>query len=219
MSLDTGLTRRYLLGGLISGAAIGIAPPALGASLMATPFQTQGPFYPVELPLDHDNDLVQVAGRANASAGEVTHLFGRVLDTSGGTIADAKVEIWQCDSKGRYHHPRDFRGPADPDFQGYGMAMSSQAGAWRFRTIMPVSYPGRTPHIHFIVSVPGRPRLTTQMYLKDHPQNSSDGLFNSLGGQRLQDSVSVTFKPAPKIAPDVVATNFDIVIGGNTSAG
>jgi protocatechuate 3,4-dioxygenase beta subunit len=186
---------------------------------MATPVQTRGPFYPVELPLDHDNDLVQVAGRANPAMGDVLHLFGRVLNTSGGTIADARVEIWQCDSKGRYHHPSDFRGPADPDFQGYGTALTNQSGAWRFRTLKPVPYPGRTPHIHFVVSVPGRPRLTTQMYLKDHPLNKKDSLFQSLGSQRLQDSVSVKIEAAPKIAPGALAGKFDIVIGGNTSTG
>lgn len=219
MNVKDGLTRRHMVGGLLSGAALGATGPAFGASLIATPFQNQGPFYPVELPLDHDNDLVQVAGRPNRAAGEVLHLFGRVLDTSGGIIPDARVEIWQCDSKGRYHHPRDFNGPADPDFQGYGTALSSQSGAWRFRTIKPAPYPGRTPHIHFIVSVPGRPRLTTQMYLKDHPLNKGDGLFQSLGSQILQDSVSVRLDPAPKIAPGVLAGKFDIVIGGNTSTG
>lgn len=219
MNFDDGLTRRSVIGTLLGGVALSASGPALGASLIATPFQTQGPFYPVELPLDHDNDLVQVAGRPSRAAGDVVHLFGRVVDTSGGPIPDAKVEIWQCDSKGRYHHPQDFNGPADPDFQGYGSTLSSHAGAWRFRTIKPEPYPGRTPHIHFIVSVPGRPRLTTQMYLKDHPLNRRDGLFQSLGSQRLQDSVSVKFDPAPKIAPGVQAGNFDIVIGGNISAG
>ncbi|MBT5048027.1 MAG: intradiol ring-cleavage dioxygenase [Rhodospirillaceae bacterium] len=219
MSRNDGLTRRSVVGGLLGGAVLSASGRASAASLMATPFQNQGPFYPMELPLDRDNDLVQVTGRPTRAAGELVHLFGRVLDTSGGTISDAKVEIWQCDSKGRYHHPRDFNGPADPDFQGYGTTLSDHAGAWRFRTIKPVPYTGRTPHIHFIVSVPGAPRLTTQMYLKGHPQNNGDHLFQSLGSQRLQASVSVAFKPAPKIAPGVQAGNFDIVIGGNTSAG
>jgi protocatechuate 3,4-dioxygenase beta subunit len=173
----------------------------------------------VEIPLDHDSDLVQVSGRPSAAEGDILHLFGRVLDTSGGAIADAKVEIWQCDAQGRYHHPGDFRGPADPNFQGYGRTQSRHDGAWRFRTIKPVSYPGRTPHIHFIVSVPGYPRLTTQMYVQGEPLNKEDSLYQSLGSVRRRESVTVKLSPAPKIAPGVVAGHFDVVIGGNISAG
>ena len=76
------------------------------AALMPTPEQTLGPFYPPELPLDHDNDLVQVTGAATQAIGQVTHVFGRVLDLNGQPIAGAKVEIWQCDANGRYLHPR-----------------------------------------------------------------------------------------------------------------
>ena len=216
---DKHYTRRRIVGALVSGAAMGLATPAGAASLLKTPYQNRGPFYPVEIPLDHDSDLVQITGRAKAAAGEIVHLFGRVLDTSGSPIQDAKVEIWQCDSQGRYHHPGDFRGPADPDFQGYGVAQSRHDGAWRFRTIKPVPYSGRAPHIHFIVSVPGFPRLTTQMYLKGHARNKEDFLYQSLNSDRERDSVTVNFAPAPKIAPGVLAGKFDIVIGGNISAG
>lgn len=221
MHRRSNVTRRQVIGALVGGAAAGLVLPAKAATLMLTPVQTRGPFYPVDIPLDHDSDLVQVAGRPNAAKGEVLHLFGRVLDTGGRAIPDAKVEIWQCDSSGRYHHPSDFRGPADPDFQGYGTAIARHDGAWRFRTIKPVPYPGRTPHIHFIVSVPGAPRLTTQMYIKGEPRNRDDFLFNSLRGQRAKDSVSVALSPAPKIAPGVLAGQFDIILNGNsaTSAG
>lgn len=208
------VTRRRVMGSLAAGAAAGLMSPAHAAGLLATPIQPRGPFYPVDIPLDHDSDLVQVTGRPGRAKGEIVHLFGRVLDTSGNPLQDAKVEIWQCDSQGRYHHPGDFRGPADPDFQGYGMAIARHDGGWRFRTIKPVPYPGRTPHIHFIVSVPGAPRLTTQMYLKGEPRNRDDHLFNALGDDRAKDSVSVSLKPAPKIAPGVSAGQFDIIVGG-----
>lgn len=216
---DIDFRRRRFVTSMAAGGALALTSPVHAAGLMATPVQTRGPFYPVEIPLDHDSDLVQVTGRPSAAEGDILHLFGRVLDTSGGVISDAKVEIWQCDAQGRYHHPSDFRGPADPNFQGYGRTQSRHDGAWRFRTIEPVSYPGRTPHIHFIVSVPGYPRLTTQMYVRGEALNSKDGLYQSLGSDRQRDSVTVKLSPAPKIAPGVVAGNFDIVIGGNTSAG
>ena len=218
-TVDAQFTRRRIIASLGAGTMLGLVSPVRAASLVRTPAQNEGPYYPVSIPLDHDSDLVQVAGRAKTAAGEIVHLFGRVLDTNGSTIADARVEIWQCDSEGRYHHPDDYRGPADPDFQGYGVTETRYDGAWRFRTIKPVPYSGRAPHIHFMVSVPGHPRLTTQMYLKGHPRNRDDHLYRSLGSDRERDSVTVDFVPAPKIAPGVLAGTFDIVIGGNTSAG
>ena len=173
----------------------------------------------MKIPLDHDSDLVQITGHAKAAAGEIVHLFGRVLDTSGRPKQNAKVEIWQCDLQGRYHHPGDFCGPADPDFQRYGVAQSRHDGAWRFRTVKPVPYSGRAPHIHFTVSVPGHPRLTTQMYVVGRTRNKDDFLYQSLNSDRERDSVTVTLASAPKIAPGVLVGKFDIVIGANISAG
>jgi len=219
ITVDNRISRRRLVTAMGAGAALGLVSPVRAAGLMETPAQNEGPYYPVKIPLDHDSDLVQVAGRAGIAAGDILHLFGRVVDTSGNPIAEAKVEIWQCDSKGRYHHPDDPGGPADLDFQGYGMAQSRYDGAWRFRTIKPVPYSGRAPHIHFIVSVPGHPRLTTQMYLAGHPRNRDDFLYRSLRNDRERASVTVALAPAPKVAPNVLAGKFDIVIGGNTSAG
>ena len=217
--LETMVTRRRLVAGLGAGMAFGLATPSGAASLIKTASQNEGPFYPVKIPLDHDSDLIEVAGRAKAAAAEVLHLFGRVLDTSGNAVADAKVEIGQCDSQGRYHHPNDSRGPADPDFQGYGTAESRHDGAWRLRTIKPVPYTSRTPHIHLIVSVPGHARLTTQMYVEGEAQNKADFRYQSLRSDTARESVTIKLSPAPKIAPGVIAGKFDIVIGGNTSRG
>lgn len=126
------------------------------AALTATPQQTTGPFYPIELPLDRDNDLARVTGAAAPAQGQITHVLGRVLDREERPIAGARIEIWQCNAFGRYHHPRDTRdAPLDPGFQGYGETVSAADGGYRFRTIKPVSYPGRTPHIHFAVTAPG----------------------------------------------------------------
>src|ERR1700674_4672216 len=137
------------------------------ATLPLTPAQTAGPFYPVTLPRDSDNDLIQVAGNNAAARGTVTYLAGRVLDVDGRPVSGARVEIWQCDANGRYHNVRDERAgpPLDENFQGYGQTATDGTGGYRFVTIRPVSYPGRTPHIHFAVSGPGFPRFITQMYV------------------------------------------------------
>ena len=115
--------RRLLLSGLGLAGLAGVRPLA-AAERILTPRQPTGPFYPLELPLDSDNDLVRVAGRPRSARGVVTHVFGKVVSPDGRPLRGARVEIWQCDADGRYHHPRDRGGGADPDFQGFG-AMDS----------------------------------------------------------------------------------------------
>ena len=170
------LGRRRLIAAGLTLAALGSRP--LGAAaLTATPRQTPGPFYPATIPLDSDSDLVAVDGRPQPAAGQVTHVFGRVLDQAGRPLPGLRVEIWQCDAAGRYHHPRDRGGGADPNFQGYGQRTVGDDGAYRFRTIRPVAYPGRAPHIHFALSGQGVERLTTQMYVAGEPLNEGDILL------------------------------------------
>ena len=171
--------RRGLLQAAASSLALGVLPAR--AALAPTPRQTVGPFYPQQLPLDHDNDLVRIRGRANAALGEVSHLSGRVLDMQGQPLAHTRVEIWQCDAQGFYHHADD-RGRAarDGGFQGFGQTLTDVQGRYRFRTIKPVPYPGRTPHIHAqVVPASGRP-FATQIYIRGHAANEKDFLFSRL---------------------------------------
>jgi protocatechuate 3,4-dioxygenase, beta subunit len=207
-------SRRRVLQG--AGAlAVTAALPARAAGLIATPPQTTGPFYPLSLPLDSDNDLVIVEGRPERAAGTILHLGGRVLDADARPVRGCRIEIWQCDAFGVYHHPGDRRGPADANFQGFGATTADDQGAWRFRTIEPVPYPGRTPHIHFRIAGPGFEPLTTQMYLAGHPLNERDGLYRRLGEQARQ--VTVDLEPAPALEPMAKSGAkrglFDIVLG------
>lgn len=148
------------------------------ARLQATPAQTEGPFYPVALPEDSDFDLLR-NGALNYSHGQPAWVEGTVSDLQGRPMAGVQVEIWQCDQAGHYHHPRD-RGHADPAFQGFGRVTADAQGAWRFRTIRPAPYSGRTPHIHFKVKQATRELLTTQLYVEGDPHNARDGLWRSL---------------------------------------
>jgi protocatechuate 3,4-dioxygenase beta subunit len=194
-----------------------LAAPRAGSALAAvtpTPRQTTGPFYPRELPLDRDTDLARVAGAPAPAQGQVTHVFGRVLDQDEKSIAGARIEIWQCNAFGRYHHPSDTRdAPIDPGFQGYGETVSVADGGYRFRTIRPVPYPGRTPHIHFAITAPGGVRLVTQMYVAGEPLNGRDSLYNSIRDPAARAAVTVDLAPAPDLEPGSLAGRFDIVLG------
>ena len=203
------LPRRCLLA---AAAALLAARPA--AALVPTPRQTEGPFYPESFPLDSDSDLVQVAGQGERAKGTILYISGRVLDASGRAIADARVEIWQADHQGRYHHPRD-RAGADPAFQGYGRAESDGNGTYRFRTIRPVPYTGRTQHIHFALAGPGFERFVTQMYVAGEPGNARDPILNGIRDEAARNSVIVELTPAPELETGALHARFDIVLGHN----
>lgn len=154
-----------------------------------TPAQTEGPFYPVALPEDSDADLLRNGAR-QYRRGQPAVVSGVVTDLDGGPLRGAQVEIWQCDEAGRYHHPGD-GGRADPDFQGFGRVTVDGDGRYRFRTIRPVAYSGRTPHIHVKVKLGRNELLTTQLYVQGDPHNERDFLWRRLGADR--DLVTVPF--------------------------
>lgn len=203
------ILRRRWLGLLGSGLATLLGRTAL-AALVTTPPQTQGPFYPDTLPLDQDNDLTRIAGKPGEAQGEFTELGGRVLDTSGMPLDGIRVEIWQCNAFGRYHHPRDNRAVSlDPHFQGYGSFITGANGGYRFRTIKPVAYPGRTPHIHFALSGPGIRPLVTQLYVQGEPGNRDDFVLNSIRDPLAREKLVVAFEPGGDVA---WRAHFDLVV-------
>src|SRR5829696_7262401 len=207
--------RRFVVSGLAATGTL-IVPNALtaqNAGLVATPRTTAGPFYPVKFPPDVDSDLVVLRGSGVRAEGTVTHVTGRVLGLDGKAIPNATVEIWQCDSRGRYLHPADTGGRLrDTAFQGYGRTVSDAYGAYHFRTIKPVPYPGRTPHIHFAVEAPGRGELVTQMYVAGEPGNERDGLYRAIRDPRQRAVVTVRLEPANGIEDGALGGAFDLVL-------
>lgn len=201
------LRRRLFLGALACAAY-----PALAQGLVRTPEQTEGPFYPDRLPLDRDNDLTMVAGRQAPAAGEITDLTGRIVDLGGKPLRGVIIEIWQVDNNGHYIHTGDAGAGNDANFQGFGRFETGQDGAYRFRTIKPVPYPGRTPHIHVKLQKGGRELLTTQMYVQGHRLNERDGLLRSIRDPVQRASVLVPFLPSNE-RPGALAASFDIVLG------
>lgn len=169
--------RRLLLLSPLLVLLPGAACAAPGA--MATPRQALGPFYPLQPDVRAGSDLTTVDGKGRAHGKPLT-IVGRVLDSAGRPQAGVLLEIWQTNAHGRYHHPHDNSPqPLDPQFRGYGRATSGADGSYRFFTIAPVEYPGRTPHVHFRASRGTRELLVTQMYLPGAAgaTNERDGLF------------------------------------------
>lgn len=190
-------------------ALIGVASVWRGAVAAErqrpTPAQTEGPFYPVELPADSDFDLL-AQGERRYTQGQPAWVEGSVTDVDGRAVAGAAVEIWQCDQQGRYHHPGD-RGRADPAFQGFGRVLVGADGRYRFRTIRPAPYSGRTPHIHVKVKLGARELLTTQLYVDGDPGNERDFLWSRLRGPD-RAALTVAFTPAA----DGLQARFPIVV-------
>ena len=187
--------RHFLLG--TAGTALVPLVSAQTAAARVTPAQTLGPFYPrnaAERPSETDNDLLLVQGDRVLTKGVPIYLTGRVL-RQGRAVPEAAVEIWQCDANAVYHHPAGgAEAERDPNFQGYGLMRADAAGVFHFRTICPVSYPGRTAHIHVRVQAPGSPPLATQFYLPDDPGNRRDFLFSRMNAEE-QAAVTLKFEP------------------------
>jgi protocatechuate 3,4-dioxygenase beta subunit len=209
------LPRRPVLRALASLATVAAWPARAADRLVATPRQTAGPFYPTRFPDDVDNDLVAVVGRAQPAQGQILHLAGRVLDRDGKPVRGARIEIWQCDVHGRYHHVEQGWQTAriDENFQGFGRTAVADDGAYRFHTIRPVAYAGRAPHIHMAVAGDGIDRLITQMYVAGEPDNARDPVLRGIRDERDRAAVIVALQPLDGAEPNALRATFDLVLG------
>lgn len=202
-------TRRGILAWTLGCLGLSLAGrPALAADL--TPSATEGPFYPTPSMrrTDVDNDLVKIMGKVQEAGGEVFTLKGHLIDANGAPLGGYRIEIWQCDLNGKYLHSGDNQNiPFDAAFQGFGHDITGEDGSYEFRTIKPVTYPGRTPHIHVKVFDGDTEVLTSQFYIDGHPANSRDRIFRRLSNSDAK-AVSMVFTQAP----DRVEATVDVVV-------
>jgi protocatechuate 3,4-dioxygenase, beta subunit len=214
MSKD--FSRRMFLASAAVAVPLFTVKGAFADELVKTPKQTEGPFYPNKLPLDTDNDLLIVNDTITPAVGEITHLTGKILDAKGNPLKGAIVEIWQCDAKGVYLHTSDSgqkKDVQDKNFQGFGRFTTASTGEYYFRTIKPVPYPGRTPHIHVKVKMGRKELLTTQCYIKGHAGNDRDGIYRGVRDAKARESITVAFEPIKGSKIGELAAKFDIVLG------
>jgi protocatechuate 3,4-dioxygenase, beta subunit len=143
------------------------------------------------MPADTDFDLLR-SGARSYTQGTGAWVSGSVTDVEGKPVGGAAVEIWQCDNDGHYHHSGDGN-RADPAFQGFGRVLVGADGGYRFRTLRPVAYGGRAPHIHVKVKLGARELLTTQLYVAGDPGNERDGLWRYLRDPADREALTVPF--------------------------
>jgi protocatechuate 3,4-dioxygenase beta subunit len=151
--------------------------------ILPTPHVVLGPFYPVPPPGDAGADLLTREPPAGSGRKRLIEIVGRVLTATGHPIAGALVEIWHANGFGRYVHPGDASDvPSDPDFRGYGMQRSDEAGRYRFRTVKPGAYHDghemRAPHVHFQITG-ASDRLVTQLFFENEPLHHADWWFKN----------------------------------------
>jgi len=179
-------------------AAVGLAPPVAGAlaqgELAPTPAchdgdaptqpEIEGPFYKPRSP--ERADLIEGAAKAR-----LVDLQGYILTRRCRPVPRVLIDLWHADENGDY----DNRG-----FRWRGHIVTDATGQYRFRTIMPAPYPGRTRHYHFKVISVGRQLLTTQLYFPNEPLNLRDDYFHQ----------SLLMKVAD--AGEALAARFDFVL-------
>ena len=211
------LDRREILKMSVILGLASVASTRLAIAQMAvqrTPEQILGPYYPMKT-LDQNADLTRLPGRPGRAAGHVLNVTGRVLNRKGEPVRNAKIEIWQANSHGRYTHPSDPNpAPLDPNFEGSASLTTDSDGRYRFTTIKPAAYPAgpngmRRAHIHFQVSGQ-QDRLVTQMYFEGDPYNSTDRILQGAG--RTELLITKLLPPTPEMEPESKLAVFDIVL-------
>src|SRR5262245_40955507 len=165
--------RRLLLniGVLAAGWELSRSNAVLSQQLPVTPScrdgdeptvrQTEGPFFKPRSP--ERSDL-----REPGVGDHSFELSGFVLTRSCRPLQGAVVDLWHADERGVYDNI---------GFRYRGHVMSGPDGSFRFRTIVPAVYSGRTRHYHVKIQAPGSRLLTTQLYFPNEPANLRDGLF------------------------------------------
>jgi protocatechuate 3,4-dioxygenase beta subunit len=149
------------LGDIHRAAAQGELAPTPACGDEPTIRQTEGPFFKPRSP--ERSDL-----REPGIKGQSIEVAGFVLTRGCRPVERALVDLWHADDEGEYDNA---------GFRLRGHQYTDTQGRYRFLTIMPAAYVGRTRHYHVKVQPPGGRVLTTQLYFPGEAKNRGDGLF------------------------------------------
>jgi len=128
-----------------------------------TPPEVLGPFYKKGAPN-------KVNLRVAREPGMPLLITGKILDTRGEPVHEARIDLWHADYKGIY------------DVHGYryrsNLALGN-ASVYSVETIMPGHYPSRpAQHVHYLITAPGCKPLVTQLYFATDPFFEGDPDMN-----------------------------------------
>ena len=222
------VSRRRFFKSMATASAGFTLPGYLAEALTLSPTVTQGPYYPLadDIPLDKDNDLVQLGDNLTAAAGIVSYVSGRILDANGNPVRGALVELWHADREGDYSYSTGVgRNPAcDANFAGFGQFVTGSTGAFKFRTIKAGLYNGRTRHYHWGVTLPGKTtRTTSQTFWNETAynlngtvfatQNSNDMVLSGITNAAQKASVILDYSAVPGTSTGEVQATWDYVSG------
>jgi catechol 1,2-dioxygenase len=158
------LSRRSILARVLAlPAALTLAGRKAHAGQACSPTESdfKGPMYLAGAPR-----RTVLAGPKEA--GERLRIRGTVFGPDCSTpLPRTLLDVWQADAKGEYHWK-------DEDYRLRGQVLTNERGEYGFETIKPAGYGGRPAHIHFTISAPGHPPLTTQIYFKGDPRLDHD---------------------------------------------
>ncbi|HWE59675.1 MAG TPA: dioxygenase [Solirubrobacteraceae bacterium] len=128
---------------------------------------------------------------AFGAPGEPCWVEGSVFGTDGRPLAGAVLEIWECDEDGFYDVQH-----AGERIAARGRLRADEQGRFRFWALTPVPYPiphdgpvgrlltatgrspMRAPHLHFLVSAPGKRTLITHIFVEGQAlRTGGDAVF------------------------------------------
>jgi len=94
-------------------------------------------------------------------------------------LANAVLDIWQANAKGRYDNDDPQKPPADDVFVNRARLLTDEGGYYEYETVHPGAYrtgptSWRPSHVHYLVRHPGYKSLITQLYFKGDPHNKTD---------------------------------------------
>ncbi len=144
-----------------AGASLALTPVCKDGD-PPSPSQTEGPYWKPSSP--ERTSLLEPG-----LPGTRLVLEGFVVSERCGPIAEAVVDLWHCDDGGEYDNA---------GFRLRGHQRTAADGLYRFETLLPGLYPGRTRHFHVKIQRPGGPVLTTQLYFPGEAGNARDGIYD-----------------------------------------